>query len=192
MLLPQYDVPTPTSAGFVSDPSEFLRVENGCDTSVISLMEMAAGRAAEAYLNQVLRVTTFQGLFPCLFRSSSFNNDFLCLERFPVTAVSLVEIDENGTFSTVSDAITTILRPRTVVQFPTSADFNENNPYPIRVTFTAGYTAQNLPKEVDQAIKHYIGYLYENRGDVAGDFDDGMPDITKRLLDTVRLIPGLH
>jgi uncharacterized phiE125 gp8 family phage protein len=36
----------------------------------------------------------------------------------------------------------------------------------IKATYTAGYTAANLPKKYATAIKMQVAYMYENRGDL--------------------------
>ena len=61
--------------------------------------------------------------------------------------------------------------------------------YPIEVEFIAGYGAVvDVPEAIKTAIKQYVLFLYENRGDVAPDSKRGLPIEVETILRKYRIV----
>ena len=64
--------------------------------------------------------------------------------------------------------------------FDASPDLNV--PYPLKITFTAGYgAAADVPSDIKTALKAHIAFMYENRGDAIAEGDLSMPLETKAI-----------
>lgn len=204
-LDPRYDVITPPAEAdaFFGLPSEFLRLDTGQETATVQLLMNAAVEAGEAYTTRVFRKTEFTGNFPCFQHDDStprMRQGFIEILRSPLGAVTSFEVDLDG------EASPTVLVPE-VARMPgfsrvfVPKDFDGKlDPdvlYPIRITFEAGYvnaTAVSpdllVPSAVRIGVLQHTAYLFENRGDVKGDFADAMPDEVKNAYGRIRIWDG--
>jgi len=186
-LQPTYQVTTaPTEAAAVFGvPYDFLRLEVGQDAADLSLMLNAAVEVGEAYTNRVFRLTSFTGLFPCL-HANERERLFVEIGRSP-----LIDVQEVRIFDEDADTATTVTGE--IVRLPSFSrvfmpkDFDltpdPDREYPIEVDFRAGYSIGSptfpelaIPSAIKLGLVQHVAYLYENRGDVAGDFADAIPD----------------
>lgn len=192
MVQPQFEVTVQPTATFAADFAEFLRLDDAGEIALAQAMRNALVPVGERYTGRVFRPTTFRGTYPPPCFDGRTGHRVLELCKSPVTAVTMVEEHVDGSFATVSDAIVTLQDHQSLVEFPTTSIYTEDIRLPVRVTFTAGYADDSQEREmIDQALKHHLGYVYENRGDVAGDFTaDSMPETAKLFYNQLRIIPG--
>ncbi len=204
-LSPRYDVTVaPAEAvAFFGLPNEFLRLDPVQESTTVQLLMNAAVEAGELYTNRVFRQTTFIGNFPCFEYDDCrprTRQGFIDILRSPLGAVSAFEVDLEG------EASPTVLTPdiarmpgysRVFVPKDFEGTLDPDVAHPIRITFEAGYVNAaatfpdiRLPAAVHLGLNQHITYLFENRGDVKGDFADAIPDEVKRSYDTIRLISG--
>lgn len=168
----------------------YLRVEPGTDLVTLNAMLNAAINLGQNYTGRVFGLSTWQADFPCL---TECDRPGIRLSKSPIASVTGVQRVIDGTLTAVTPITFASLYDGGIAYLPDDSIVpDEDTVYGYRVTFTAGYAEGDLPPEIREALKAHVGYLYENRGDVAGDFKEtGIPD-TAHLLYAVgpRIIPG--
>lgn len=111
------------------------------------------------------------------------------LPRPPLQSVtSITYTDTDGVTQTLSTSIYEVMTPWKLpgrVRRAASQTFpahQYDNPWPITITFRAGYgTINDVPRSVKRAALLWIGAAYRNRGDVPA--DEKLWDAIQRLLD---------
>ncbi len=210
-VLPEYRItarPVDADTAF-GLPSEFLRVGDGDDLNVITDLLNAAVDFGEAFTDRVFRLTSFTALFPCLqFDSSmSIRRPFVEIERSPFVDLQELRVFEQGNDTATVLTPEIARRPdysRVFLPKTFTGTLDPDRLYPIEVDFRAGYSTPNsavfpeipVPHAIRQGLKQHVAYLYENRGDVAGDFTrdndahSALPDDVKLSYGPVRIALG--
>lgn len=174
----------------------FLKVEDGQDTNVIAALIAAAVAWGEKYTNHAFALATYEANIASFEFTNHIGLRGFDIPTAPFGALTSVEAQIDGSLVAVAGVQIAQWNGATRFFFPTSFDqgaLDQTAAYPFRVVFTAGYAEGELPPEIHQAVQHHVAYMYENRGDVAGDFKDAVakvPDITLTLYNMVRAIPG--
>jgi uncharacterized phiE125 gp8 family phage protein len=114
----------------------------------------------------------------------------------PVTEVSAVKyIDSDGTEQTLAtDDYVFLDDPNAPsVRLAPDADAPDltDEPDAVRITFTAGYAVDDVPKPIYQAMLLMIGHLYENREDSAPVAVNAIPMGSISLMTPYRLGMGM-
>lgn len=158
----------------------YLRVEPGSDLVILNAMLNAAASLGESYVGRVFGLSTWQADFSCL---TECDRPGIRLNRVPVATVSSVQRVIDGTLTAITPITFSPIYDGAIVYLPEDGiTADEDATYGYRVTFTAGYAQGQLPDQIREGLKAHIGYLYENRGDVAGDFkESGIPDTAQLL-----------
>lgn len=202
---PTYQITTaPAEAAAVFGMAyDFLRLEQGQEAGDVALMLNSAVEIGEAYTNRVFRLTSFTGLFPCLGWRADYRSGRYAVEidKSPLVDVQAVRVWEEDAVAATTVAGTEILRHPEYDSVVLPADFDltlePDRLYPVEIDFRAGYSTGSptfpqrpIPPAVSQALRMHVAYLYENRGDVKGDFADAMPDDVKRAYMGIRHFAG--
>lgn len=206
-VLPEYritaqPVGADTEGGF-GLPFDFLRVDVGQDTVLITDLLNAAVDFGEAYTNRVFRLTSFTALFPCLYVDCSMptRRSFVEIERSPFVDVQELRVFEQGNASATVLVPEIARRPdyaRLFMPKTFTGILDPDRLHPIEVDFRAGYSTSaapvfpevRAPGAVKQGLRQHVAYLYDNRSDVAGDFEDALPDDVKLSYGAVRIALG--
>jgi uncharacterized phiE125 gp8 family phage protein len=174
---------------------EFLRVDSGADVAVIQRMHDAAVTWGEGHTNHVFGLSTWEALFSMVTPFGPFPLRSLSINKFPFGAVTSVHQVVSGTLTAVSGTSTIRTYDGQVVLLPNTAPSPDyDTVYPAKVTFTAGYAEGGLPAQLAEGLLAHIAFMYENRGDVTGDYKaarGGIPDHTWDCYATFRRIPGV-
>lgn len=179
----------------VAEAKLHLRIDHSADNDEIASFIKTVRRLTEEYcskrwVEQTLRLTL--PAWPC--------NGIVRLPVEPVKSVASVKyLDADGVLQTISntlyqtwlDGSPPIIAPGSPVArnvcWPT---LQTGDIAPIRIEFTAGYgSAASVPDEVKTAMKLWLTYWYENRGDGrdpnSGLESIGMPPAVRRILSLV-------
>lgn len=166
---------------------DFLRVDSDIteDDDLIKSLTTSAALFAEGYLNKVLQSQSLVGAFavPC--------NAQIKIPRSPVTEITSIVVKENSGDKTLvvdEDFIFIQSNQFSKVCFLNSFDYKTNHPYPISITFTAGFS--ELPKDIETGLKTHINYLYENRGDVISEGSLSLPKEAEILYTKHAIVGG--
>lgn len=186
----RYDVVGNAAPLVIEGIAQFLRADPA-DT-VIDDMVQAAVVYAENFTNTTIRETAFMGHFPCFVETSN-EMSFLLLERHPVNSVTSVSIvDPDGVSQAVSLAqinlINQVSHALVTVELP--PEVSSTAILPITAGFAAGYASSSVPGDLKRALMHHVAFMYQNRGDVKGDFEDGVPDLSAAVYRRYRIVPG--
>lgn len=212
-VLPEYRITAEpveaSSEGGFGLPFDFLRVDVGHDTNVITDLLNAAVDFGEAYTNRVFRLTSFTALFPCLEVDCSMpiRRPFVEIEPSPFVDVQELRVFEQGNPSATMLVPELARRPdyaRLFLPKSFTGILDPDRLYPIEVDFRAGYSTSaspvfpevRVPQAIKQGLRQHVAYLYENRSDVAGDFTrdndahSALPDDVKLSYGAVRIALG--
>lgn len=142
------------------------RVEIDDDDALIESYITAARERAEHETERALAPATF-----CLYLDA-FPADGIQIPRPQITAITSVQyVDEAGDLQTIDAANYALddaqepawLLPATDYDWPTTIDAANC----VRVTFTAGYTADNCPAQIKQYILAVVASMYAQREHLA-------------------------
>lgn len=183
-------------------PLEFIRLDAGVETSTVTLTLDAAVELGETYTNRVFRITSFTGLFPCLTvdHSMSIRRPFIEIGRSPLIDVQELRIFEEGNVTAtvvLPDIVRNPSYSRVFLPKGLNVTLDPDRLYPIEVDFRAGYSEGTptfpqlpIPAAISAALKQHVAYLFENRGDVKGDFADAIPNDVTRSYAAVKIPLG--
>lgn len=181
-----------------SQVKSHLRVEHSDDDTLIGTLIVAAREFVEEYTGRalmtqtlVLNVDAFDELADPLWEGTrtgpylNYYKDYITIPKPPVVSVTSVKtFDDDDTATTMSSSkyyLDNVREPARVVlrtgeTFPTALRVANA----IQVKYVTGYaSAGAVPEAIKQAMKQYIAFLYENRGDVN---DNAAPMVVKKLL----------
>lgn len=168
----------------VEDAKTFLRIETDADDDLLEILITAARISAERLTNRSFITRTWRASFP-----GSDCNGQNELAKNPITAVTLVEelIDEDaGTWQAVTDTRLMLTSTFAKIRYPEVIYPPIEAPYGVRVTFTGGYSV--LPKDLLQALKMHVAFMYENRGDVEAVGGVDIPTAAKLIYRQYRIL----
>lgn len=188
---------TPEEADrFFGLPSDFLRLRTDKERTTVERLLNTAVDWAEAYTNRVLRITSFTAKFDCFTRNEA-GRYYVEIKKSPLVDVTALRVFEDGEASATAVLPTVVFRStysRVFLPKAITLDIDGDLDYPIEVDFRAGYSPApaaapliNLPSSVRTGIAQHVTYMFENRGDVAGDFDDAVPDEVKQAYMPIRI-----
>ena len=173
-------------------------IDHDDDDAIIQLYIDTATEEVERLTNRLLNAVSLRGNYPGFKVVSTEYDYFVELERAPVrqvTAVQRFDVQTNDYVDISTDdyeirQTSTFWRvlfyPYSAVNFIGITATGQRVPYPIRVTFDAGYADVNsVPNKIKMAIIHYATWLYNNRGDCA---DEKLPDHIDRLIGGCRVL----
>jgi len=174
----RYEASAPTVLAVSLDTVKlFLKIDVGDITrdDELALLIADATDMVERYTNRYLSPRTVVGKFDSIGRGDcTMPYDYLWLRRAPINdgAVTLVQL------MGVSGAETIISADYRLKPFDDQARLylirgigapDPFEPYPLRVTFTAGYADENaIPPALKQGLLELIAFLDANRGDCGG------------------------
>lgn len=157
----------------LDEVKDWLRMERGWteEDDFLRNARDAAVNRAEDYLGRKLITQTWNVYFDC-FPAGSFEIPFGPLQSLGSDSTSVIYTDFNSSQVTVSStrySVDTVSDPGRVV-----LDYNEVWPSatlatmnPIRIDFITGYgdNSSDVPAQIRNGIKRYIGDLHEHRED---------------------------
>jgi len=179
--------PTTVSPVTLQEALDWCRVDGSSSDSLIvqALLDTATERL-EAATNRYFNSRTVVGHFDALAMSQYERFPYITLRRAPLGAVSGVTVETGGSKVAFTDYVVknTAGFPRILLTgaIPTVDDV----PYPIEVTFTAGYGT--VPEGIKTMIKQLTLFLYENRGDVTPEGEAGLPLEVRAMLKKYRIV----
>lgn len=172
----------------LSTVKEHLRVTSTTEDGIIQMYIDTAVEEIERRTNRLMRTFTFQGNYAVLDRQPTERFRYVELEKAPLNAVTAVEVTNDGSTYTAVAAENFNVEEMDIgfwrVQFPSAANIfanvdYEQVPYPLRITFTAGYGSGNVPPGLTMGILHYVAWLYDQRGDCP---DSAMPASLRQVI----------
>lgn len=182
----------PTSDLITSiDAKDFLKLDSNDDDSLVEeLIKSLAGAEGmiEDYTNRVIMPTTFTGYFANLVETQFETYPFIQIKKAPLSSIVTVKgmVDSVLTDIPTTDYYLKETSTYARILFTTAPSVDSNIAYPLEISFIAGYAA--VPDKIKTALKQWITFLYENRGDVVPDGKVEMPIVVKLILDTLRIL----
>ena len=197
---------TPITA---TEAADYLRLDEGVDTSLLGIMISGAVDFVESYTNRSMINRTLKfsidyideldyplhdgfSVGPDLY----YRNTYLALPRPPVVSVtsvkSFADDDTETTFDSSKYYLDNQREPARVVLrrgevWPTALRVSNA----IEVTYVSGYgaSASDVPAPLRLALLQYVGYIYENRGDdvTGGARIARLPQGIRAMLDPFRV-----
>lgn len=191
--------PPSTDLGPVSlpDVKAYLRIEHTDEDAAIRQFLRAATAAVEQYTNRQLLTATWRQWYDAFPVRQTMRG---CVRMFrpgrsPLQTVGAIQyLDPSdatlATWTTIAAGdyrVDTISAPGRIVEdlgvsWPAPADV----PQSVRVTFTAGFGAGNVPPQLEDAVRFYVGWKYRDRDEAS------VPDAFYRLCDPWMLYGGDH
>ncbi len=175
---------TPTVPVSLADAKEFLRVDFTKDDGVITDMIAAAVEWGEAYTGRDFSNKQWIGYFDNACSDFFEPKPYLKLQRSPATALTSVEISEDGTYAATTDYIRKQKSTFDILLLTKTVTLDDEVAYTFKVTFESGY--DTLPDNIKQAILEHVSFLYENRGDAPSE----PPAQVKNLYAKQKLVIG--
>jgi uncharacterized phiE125 gp8 family phage protein len=194
MIDDYYNITTPASEVPVTlaEAKAWAKIRVSADDTLITAMLPGIVDAGERYTNRVFVERTFEGFFSGLDASNRETYYFLQLRRAPLVSITSVEVYSDGAYSAFTDYKLKQNNGYSRLLFPNGiadADPNTDYPYPVKVTFVAGYgAAADVPETLKHGIMAHIAFLYENRGDVIAEGGLRMPLEAKMLYHKYKII----
>ena len=173
----------------VDEVKAWCRITNNLDNALLEGLCLASTLGLQGYCNRIFIEKKFLGYFQNVIHSRYEPYPFIVLKRSPV----ILDADIYSiTFTIDSEDITLTKDTQYLVKrssgftriwFTDTIDYDRNVPYPIKVSFKAGYGDETkVPDDIKTAIKAYAAYMYENRGDIETGKSRLIPDDVKRYL----------
>jgi len=166
-----------------------LRVDAADDDAYITAMIVAARQWVEQMANLCLIEQTVVERFDSFPTYGYFD-----LSKSPVMAVTSIQYtDSNGdlqTWAAGNYEVDTVTKPaRVMVKFGISYPTTRLALAPVTVTYTAGFgdEADDIPIPIIQAMKLFIGELYENRQSLTNEQVGPKRGAMEKLLDNYRV-----
>ena len=169
----------------LTETKEWLRVRTTADDPLITALISSAILFGEKFTNRVFIERTLEGFFSGIETSNCETTPFVTVRRAPLLAVTSVEVLSGGSYTAFTDykvkdtgGFARILFENGI--YDASPDSDE--PYPLKITFTAGYGAKyDVPADIKTALLAHVAFLYENRGDVVSVGGVSMPLETQSI-----------
>lgn len=187
MITDRYDITTPPASDpiSVSEAKDWARIRVAADDTLVASLITSVTLFGEKFTNRVFITRTIEGFFSGLEVSKFETVPFVTIRRSPLIAISVVEVFSGGSYVTFTDyqlkemyGFSRILFENGI--FDASPDLNV--PYPLKITFTAGYgVAASVPEDIKTALKAHLAFMYENRGDAIAEGKLSMPLETKAI-----------
>ena len=183
--------PAPTVVS-LDDVKCHARVDYDDDDAVIQIYLDAAIERIEILTNRILRPVSI--VCNAAFEDLTYfeRYPFVELERNPTRAVTLVEVHNGTDFETVDTDSFLVERKAGFwrvqlypYQFFRNYIFPVDVPYPIRVTFDAGYEDGQVPAKLRLAVMQYATWLWNNRGDCS---EENIPEALWGLIGQCRIL----
>jgi len=162
------------------------------DTALVTALIVAATIRLEKMTNRLFVERTITGKFDSVCSSIYEPLPYIEIKRSPLISVSSVTANGvalvEGTDYYIKNKSSF---SRILIESSIDTNFNAslNMPYPIEVSFVAGYgAAANVPEDIKTAIQQLVLFWYENRGDVSTDAEQEMPFETKMIMKGYRIV----
>jgi uncharacterized phiE125 gp8 family phage protein len=190
--------PDPVSSVSLDEAREWVKMDADitADNDLLTALIITCTEEGEDFTNRVFMERTFEGYFAGYQESNCEIHPFIQIRRAPLIDISAVELSVGGSFVAVdSDGYElkqTASYARIVFTDVSVLSGADDIPYPLKVTFTAGYgDADDVPDGIETAIKEYIAFRYENRGDTGSQEKSGMPKMVSALFKRFRILNTL-
>lgn len=166
--------PDPVSSVTLDEARDWVKMDDDIteDNVLLSALIETCTAEGEDFTNRVFMERTFDGFFAGYQQSNCEIHPFIQIRRAPLIAIasvklsiagSWVDVDSDGYELKQSSAFARIVFND--ISVLSGAD---DIPFPLKVTFTAGYGDENaVPEGINTAIMEYIFFRYANRGDTA-------------------------
>lgn len=179
----------PTSDPITSiEAKDFIKDVDNADDSLIEELIKAVTGMIEDYTNRIIMPTTFIGYFANLVETQFETYPFIQIKKAPLSSILTIKgmIDSVLTDIPTTDYFLKETSTYARILFTTAPSVDSDIAYPLEVSFVAGYST--VPYEISIALKQWITFLYENRGDVVPDGKIEMPLIVSTILNKLRIL----
>lgn len=160
------------------------------DDTVITALIDAATDMCEKYTNRCFVTRSLKGYFSGL-AMTDLGVPFIQVRRSPMVDLTSIFAFYEGAEVEV-DSSTYQRQKRSTfdrIYFDETPSVDDDVPYPIRVTFSAGLgAAADISEAVKTAVRQVLLFLYVNRGEVVPDGQVGLPLETKAILSKYRIL----
>lgn len=176
---------TPVS---LDEVKAYLRITSTSEDDLLTALIQVATDQLEAYARRDFVEKTYTAEYDNVMVSTYERYPYVNLYRAPLAGVDSVQISVDGTF--VDESYQEKDQPGfAILLFDEYGDDLDDIPFPLKIQFNAGYgDASAVPEGIKQAIKMYVNYLYENRGDCEPDCGLQIPLAVKGLLGPYKII----
>ena len=161
------DGPTGGALVTLQEFKDFAKIETDAENSFLQVMIDTAIEDLELWTNRWFLSRTAEGNFTRAKVSRYEAYPYVEVQKAPLLSVSQVEVYDGTSFAAYTDY--KLKRKegysRIWLTQPFAFDIYDE-PYPIKVTFVAGYgDAAAVPDAIKLAVLMYANWLYDNRGD---------------------------
>jgi uncharacterized phiE125 gp8 family phage protein len=179
----------------VDEVKAWCRITNNLDNAILEGLCLASTLGLQAYCNRVFIEKKFMGYFQNVKYSRYEPYPYIVIKRSPIISdanILSVVMTIDGVDTTLTKDTQYLIKRNTGftrIWFNDTIDYDRTLPYPIKVSFIAGYGVEEIvPDDIKTAIKAYSAYMYENRGDIETSKTRLIPDDVKRYLAPSRRI----
>lgn len=170
-----------------SESAEWCRDINAADTSLATALIKTCTNLFESQTNRIFVQRAITGKFSYLNMNAYELKKFIEIRRAPLISITQVRI--NGSVLSSSEYALKQTNDFSKILFLNTVSLDYDLPYPIEVDFLAGYGAASaVPEAVKTAIKQWVLFLYENRGDISTDAKQKMPLVTYHIMKSYRIL----
>ena len=166
----------------VSEAKDFLKIDSDItkDDSIIADIICAVFDYAEHLTGHSMREKVWNGFYEGVCISNNERLPFVQIDKPPVSAITSVDVSSGGVYSATSDFIRKRGRNFDRILFTTTPKIDNDAAYTIKVVFSSGYTSEDIPRDLKQALLQHIAFMYENRGDAPSDPQDQILEVYHR------------
>lgn len=167
---------------------DFIKDVDSEDDDLIEELIKSVTGMIEDYTNRVILPTTFTGYFANLVETQFEAYPFIQIRKAPLSSIVTVKgmIDSVLTDIPTTDYYLKETSTYSRILFTTSPSVDSDIAYPLEVSFVAGYAT--VPDKINIALKQWVTFLYENRGDVVPDGKVEIPLVAKAILNNLRIL----
>lgn len=169
---------------------DFLRIDLTDDDEIVNALITACTNQLEKYTNRVFVQRTFKGSFSLLQLSDFEEYPYVQIRRAPLVSITSVKAMVGGELVDISSDNYQLKEKNGFSRILFTESIScDDVPYPLEVIFVAGFGAASaVPQDIKTAIKQYMLFLYENRGDVLPDGNINFPVVTQAIADKYRIV----
>ena len=169
----------------LSEMKQWLRVSSNSDDILIKSLIDSGVELAEKYMGRDILTTQYEN-----YRESFYED--LTLRRGAFQSLDSIEYLVDGSYQTLNSSEYTITIGGIfgivcdIKNVPgTDCDCNA-----VKITFKTGFgdDPSDVPESIKTAIKMYVSYLYENRGDCDCGTESGFPMSAQVLLKSYKIV----
>ena len=167
----------------------WIKVPWDAEDAIIQILLDHSFESLEGLTGRIFTSRTFE-LYTNEIDTDRQGYPFIEIQTSPVTAISDVLAYNEGSYGSILSSVgKDINEAYSKIWFNESVTYDDDEPLPFKITFTAGYSS--APNVAKIAILQMLAFSYANRGDVIADGNLIYPKEIQSLIGQLRITPRI-